>query len=74
MGGEIAKARMLSCSSWDLVPWVGMILDKIFQLVTQCCFGALGLGLLLVFRFDQATFLLALAGIGLLSLPAFTYP
>ena len=39
-----------------------MILDKTFQLVTQCCFGALGLGLLLAFRFDQATFRLALAG------------
>jgi len=74
VGREIAKTRMLSCHSRDLVPWAAMILDKTFQLVTQCCFGALGLGLLLVFRFDQATFLLALAGIGLLSLPAFTYP
>ena len=43
VGGEIAKARMLS-SSPDLIPWAAMILDKTFQLVTQCCFGALGLG------------------------------
>ena len=50
-----------------------MILDKTFQLVTQCCFGVLGPGLLLVFRFDQATFLLALAGIGLLLLLAFVF-
>ena len=50
-----------------------MILDKTFQLVTQCCFGALGLALLLAFRFDQATFRLALAGIGLLSLLAFGF-
>ena len=63
VGGEIAKARMLSSPSRDLVPWAAMILDKTFQLVTQCCFGALGLGLLLAFRFDQATFRLALAGI-----------
>ena len=73
VGGEIAKARMLSSPSRDLIPWAAMILDKTFQLVTQCCFGALGLTLLLAFRFDQATFRLALAGIGLLSLLAFGF-
>jgi putative membrane protein len=70
VGGELAKARLLSTPSEDIEPWAAVVLDKTFQLITQCLFALIGVVLLLAFYFDQAALEWSLAGIVFLALLA----
>ena len=57
IGGELAKARLLSKPEEDVEPWATMVIDKTFQVLTQLCFAFLGLALLMFHRMDKTILL-----------------
>ena len=53
VGGEIAKAQLISPPQKNIEPWATMVVDKTFQVLTQICFAIFGLSMLMIHRFER---------------------
>lgn len=57
VGGELAKAQLISPPQKNIEPWATMVVDKTFQVLTQICFAIFGLSMLMIHRFEKSILL-----------------